>query len=67
MSVAFSSIVVLGVGVKKSDNDRVLYKRCTSRPININLENFDEELTKANETFEQIQNYCLENHRKGTR
>lgn len=66
-NIGNDSIIVLGAGVKKSDNDKVLYSRCCSRPITVELDNFNEELRTANTTFERIQVYCAEKSRKGTR
>lgn len=66
-SIGQNSIIILGIGVKKADSDRVMYNRLTSRPIEVNIDNLSEELDIANETFDRIIDYCDKNHRKGNR
>lgn len=60
-----NNILILGVGVKKSDNDIPLYTRLTERFKNYNnqlQEKFDQE-----DIYNQILSYCENNHRKGNR
>lgn len=60
-----TNILVLGVGVKKDDNDIPLYKRLTER-----IKNYDKLLQdrfNQEDIYEQILDYCKNNHRKGNR
>ena len=55
------SIVILGVGLKKDDNDLVLYRTLSSR-------NFDIDTTiSEDDTYDRIIETCNENKRKGIR
>ena len=60
-----NSIIILGVGVKKEDNDRNLYDRLARRPDYI-----DENLLKVGDddkTLERVLEICNQNKRKGNR
>lgn len=60
-----NSILILGVGVKKTDNDRNLYYKLAKRNNLVDkkiLDSIDDE-----ETYNKILDLCEKNHRKGNR
>lgn len=61
-----NNIIILGVAMKKADNDRLMYNNMALRPLNVDLDN-DQELLTASESYERIQAYCQTNARKGKR
>ena len=60
-NLPLNSIYLFGVGVKKSDNDRNMYKKLTNRPFKY------EKIYDDNLTYKRIIDYINNNKRKGNR